>query len=180
MLDVKRQRRTALHGDVGIEFGRLDDTQQFDAGIATMRDGELIDHRDAEPRLDQRADRGAEPRPDRDVVAEFVAGKDLGHDPAVGIGGVDADQRIADHFRSRNLLAPGEFVSKRHDAKQFARCQRQEVEAGVVEPIAHGDAIAAVEQEIIDGLLDLEDVDVDAKLGVAPPHALDGAGHHDL
>ena len=85
--------------------------QQFDAGIAAMGHGELVDHGDAEPGLDQRADRGAEPRPDGDVVVEFVAGEDLGHDPAIGIVGIDADQRIADDFGGRDLLAAGEFVA---------------------------------------------------------------------
>ena len=40
-----------------------------------MRDGELVDDGDAEPGLDQRADGGAEPRPDRDVVGQFIAAK---------------------------------------------------------------------------------------------------------
>ena len=75
---------------------------------------------------------------------------------------------------------PGKFVPARHDAEQLARRQRQEVEAGVIEPIAHGDAIAPAEQQVIDGFLDLEDVDVDAQLRVAPPDSLDGARHHDL
>src|SRR3954449_11509892 len=77
VLDVKRQWRATLHRDPGIEFGRLGNAQQFDAGIAAMGDGELIDHGDAESGLDQRADRGAEPRPYRDVVAEFLARENL-------------------------------------------------------------------------------------------------------
>ena len=40
-----------------------------------MRDRELVDHGDAEPGLDQRADRGAEPRPDGDVVGQFLRAK---------------------------------------------------------------------------------------------------------
>ena len=83
----------------------LDDPQQFYAGKAAMGDGELIDHRDAEPCLDQRADRGAEPRPDGDVVVQFIAREHLGHDAPVGIVGIDADQRIADDFRRGDLLA---------------------------------------------------------------------------
>ena len=50
----------------------------------------------------------------------------------------------------------------------------------MVEPITHGDAIALVQQQIVDRLLDLEDVDVDAQIGIAPPDPLDRAGHHDL
>ena len=50
-----------------------------------MGDGELIDDGDAEAGLDQRADGGAEPRADGDVVVEFLAGEDLGHDPAIGV-----------------------------------------------------------------------------------------------
>ncbi len=145
-----------------------------------MGDGELIDHRDPEPGLDQRADRGAKPRPDRDVVAEFIAGEDFGHDAAIGVVGIDADQGIADDFRRRDLLAAGQLVAIGDDAEQFTRGQRQEVEAGMIEPVAHGDAIAPAEQEIIDGLLDFQDIDVDAQFRIAPPHPLDGAGYHDL
>src|SRR5882672_11226568 len=50
----------------------------------------------------------------------------------------------------------------------------------MLEPVAHGDAIAAAQQQIIDGLLDLEDVDIDPQIGIAPPHPLDRARHHDL
>src|SRR5665213_4245348 len=72
MLDVQRKRRAAFHRDIGVEPGRLDNPQQFHAGIAAMRDRELIDHRNAEPGLDQRTDRGSETRPDGDVVGEFI------------------------------------------------------------------------------------------------------------
>src|SRR5258708_14682571 len=65
MFDVMRQRRAALHCDISVELGRLGDAQQFDAGIAAMGDGELIDHRDPEPGLDQRADLESKTRPDR-------------------------------------------------------------------------------------------------------------------
>ena len=75
ILDVQRQRRAALRRDVGVESGRLGDAQQLDAGVAAMGHGELIDDRDAEAGLDQRADRGAEPRPDGDVVAEVLRAK---------------------------------------------------------------------------------------------------------
>jgi hypothetical protein len=67
-----------------------------------------------------------------------------------------------------------------HDAEQLARRQRQEIEAGVLELVAHGDAIAPAEQEIIDRLLDFQDVDVDAQVRIAPPHPLDRARHHHL
>ena len=40
--------------------------------------------------------------------------------------------------------------------------------------------ISAAEQQIIDGLLDLEDVDVDPQIRITPPHPLDRARHHDL
>ena len=71
-------------------------------------------------------------------------------------------------------------MPRRHDAEQFAGRQRQEVEAGMIEPIAHGDAIATAQQQIIDGLLDLEDVDVDPQLRIAAPNPLDRARHHHL
>ena len=50
----------------------------------------------------------------------------------------------------------------------------------MIEPIAHGDAIATAQQQIIDGLLDLEDVDVDPQLRIAAPNPLDRARHHHL
>ena len=82
--------------------------------------------------------------------------------------------------RGGDLLAARELVAGRHDAVQLARRERHEVEAGMIEPVAHGDALALAEQEIVDRLLDLEDVDVDAQIGIAPPDALDRARHHDL
>src|SRR5206468_318537 len=54
------------------------------------------------------------------------------------------------------------------------------VEPGMLEPVAHRYALAAAEQEIVDGFLQLEDVDVDAEIGIAAPHALDRARHHHL
>ena len=77
-------------------------------------------------------------------------------------------------------LRPASSWPDRDDAEQLARRKRQEVEAGVIEPIAHGNAITSAEQQIIDGLLDLEDVDVDSQFRVAPPHPLDRPRHHDL
>src|SRR6476660_6671803 len=96
MLDVKRQRRTTFHRDVSIEFRGFDDPKQFDTREAAMGDGELIDDGDTEPCLDQRADRRAEPRTDSYIVLEFLAGKDLGHDAPIGIGRINANQRITD------------------------------------------------------------------------------------
>src|SRR6185436_3715251 len=131
MFGVKRQRRAALYRDVSIEFGGFDDPKLFDTGEAAMGDGELIDHGNTEPRLDQRADRRAEPRTDGYVVLEFLAGKDLGHDAPIGIGRINANQRITDDFRRRDLLAARKLMPDRHDAEQLARRKRQEVEAGV-------------------------------------------------
>jgi len=53
MLDVKRQRRAALHCNVSIEFGGLDDSEDFDTRVATMGYGELIDDCDTKPGLAQ-------------------------------------------------------------------------------------------------------------------------------
>src|SRR3954466_10088809 len=142
MLDMERQRRAAFHRNVSVEPGRLDNPEQLDAGIAAMGDGELVDHGNAEAGLDQRAYGGAEARADGDVVTEFLARKYLRHDPPIGIVGIDADQRIADDLGSRDLLASREFVPRRYDAEQLARRQRQEIEAGMIEPVTHGDAIA--------------------------------------
>src|SRR6266404_3923653 len=50
----------------------------------------------------------------------------------------------------------------------------------MLEPVTHGDAIATTEQQIVDGLLDLEDVDVDPQFRITAPHPLDRARHHDL
>src|SRR6266702_5895022 len=48
------------------------------------------------------------------------------------------------------------------------------------EPVAHRHALAAAEQEIVDGLLELEDIDVDAEIRIAAADALDRARHHHL
>ena len=53
MLDVKRQRRAAFHRNVSVEPCRLDDAQQFDAGITAMGDGKLVDHGNAETLLQE-------------------------------------------------------------------------------------------------------------------------------
>src|SRR5882757_433064 len=180
MLDVKRLRRTALHRNVSFEFGGFDDWYQFEAGKAAMGNSELVHDGDTQSRLYQRADGRAKPRTDGDVVFEFLAGKNFGHDAPVGISWVNADQRIADDFRRGNLLAACKWVTERDDAEQLARRKGQEVEAGVIEPIAHRNAIASTKQQEIDRLLDLEDVDVNSQVGVTPPDALDRAGHHNL
>ena len=56
MFDVQRERRAAFHRDKSIEPGRLRNLKQFDAGIAAMRDGELIDDCNSKTCLDQRTD----------------------------------------------------------------------------------------------------------------------------
>src|SRR4051812_36118248 len=180
ILDMKRQRRAALHRDIGVESRRLGDLDQLDAGIAPMGHRELVDDGDAEPRLDQRTDRGAEAGADGDVVLEAVAREDLGHDPPVGIVGIDADQRIGRDLGGGDLLAPGELVARRHDGIELARGERHEVEPGMLQAVAHRHALAAAEHEIVDGFLELENVDVNAEIRIAPPDPLDRARHHDL
>src|SRR4051795_2440881 len=167
VLDMKRQRRAALHRDIGIESRRLGDLDQLDAGIAPMGHRELVDDGDAEPRLHQRADRGAEAGADGDVVLEAVAREDLGHDPPVGIVGIDADQRIAGDLGGGDLLAAGELVARRHDAIELAGGERHEVEPGMLQAVAHRHALAAAEHEIIDRFLELENVNVDAQIRIA-------------
>src|SRR5712692_3240863 len=73
MFDVQRERRAAFHSDVGVEASGLGDPNQLNAGIAAMRDGELIDHRNSKTCLDQGTDGGAETRSDGDVVGQFMA-----------------------------------------------------------------------------------------------------------
>ena len=73
MFGVKRKRRAPLYRDVSIELGGFDDSKQFDTRKAAMGDGELIDDGDAEPRLDQRADRGTEPRSTTGIGDAIVA-----------------------------------------------------------------------------------------------------------
>src|SRR5215475_8277201 len=116
---------------------------------------ELIDDSNTKPRLDERADGCAEPCTDGDIVVELLAGKDSRHDPPVGICRVNAYQRVADDIRRGNLLAACKLMPHRHDAEQLPRRKRQEVEAGVIEPIAHRNAITSAEKKKIDGLLDL-------------------------
>ncbi len=45
--------------------------------------------------------------------------------------------------------------------------ERHEVEPGMLEPVAHRDALATAEQQIVDGLFELADVDVDAEIRIA-------------
>ena len=59
-----------------------------------VRDRVLIDHRDPEPGLDQRADGRSEACTDRELVGKIPFTKDVGHDPPVGIARVDPDQRM--------------------------------------------------------------------------------------
>src|ERR1700756_1678551 len=66
MAGIRRERRAALDGDVGVETGRLLNFQQPDAGNAAMRHRELVDHGDPEARLHQRADGVAEAGADGD------------------------------------------------------------------------------------------------------------------
>src|SRR5258706_7558493 len=132
MLDVKRQRRAALHRDVSIEFGTVDDAQQFNAGETAMGNGELIDDGDTKPGLDQDADRSAEPGANGDIVVELLAGKDFGHDATIGVSRINPYQRIADDFRCGYLLATRKFMAFGDDAKQLARRKGQEVEARVI------------------------------------------------
>src|SRR5216684_7749399 len=53
MFDVQRERRAAFDRDVGVEASGLGDPKQLNAGIAAMRDGELIDDRNSKTCLDQ-------------------------------------------------------------------------------------------------------------------------------
>src|SRR3954468_11338035 len=50
----------------------------------------------------------------------------------------------------------------------------------MLQAVAHRHALAAAEHEVVDGFLELEDVDVDAEIRIAPPDPLDRARHHDL
>src|SRR5580704_2789230 len=127
MLDVKRQRHAVLNRNVGIEFGRFDDSQLLNAWEPAIGDGELIDDGDTKTGLDQCADGSAEPCADGDIVAQFLAGEDFGHDAAIGVSRINADQRIPDHFRCGYLLATRKFVAFGDDAKQLARRKRKEV-----------------------------------------------------
>src|SRR5258708_2273428 len=116
MFDVKRLRRAALHSNVSFEFGWFNDWYQFEAGKTAVGNSNVGRDGNTEPRLYQRADGRAEPRTDGDVVVELLPPKDLGHDASVGISWVNADQRIADDFRRRNLLAACKWVTDRDDA----------------------------------------------------------------
>ena len=119
-------------------------------------------------------------RADRDVVGQFVARKQLRHDAAVRIGRVDADQGKARHFGGRDPLATGERVILRHDAEQAAGGQRQEIQRGMIQPVADRGAVALAKQQIVDHLLEFEDVDVHLQVGVALADSLYGTRHHDL
>jgi hypothetical protein len=58
--------------------------------------------------------------------------------------------------------------------------QRQEIRGWMFEPVAHRHQLALAEQDVIDGLLNLEDVDVQPEIGVNLPQLLDDAGHDDM
>src|SRR6185312_12567137 len=66
------------------------------------------------------------------------------------------------------------------DAIEAAGSEGEEIQRRMVEAIADGGAIALVEQEIVDHLLDLENIDVHLQVGVALADLLDRARHHDL
>lgn len=176
MFNVERQRRVTLDRDVGIQSGRLHDPYHFDTGEGAVSECELIDDSDTKSGLDERADCRAEPCADGDIVVELLAGKDFSHHPPIGICRVNANQWAADDFRRGKFLATRKLMPNRHNAKQLPRRERQEVEAGVIETIAHCNALTSAEQNKIDGLLDLGDVDIDRQVGVTPPHPLDGTG----
>src|SRR6202043_2931949 len=80
MFDVERERRAAFHRDVSVESGGLGNPKQINAGIAAMRDGELIDDCNSKACLDQRTDGCSETRSDGDGVAQLIAREYFGHD----------------------------------------------------------------------------------------------------
>src|SRR5450631_4952226 len=72
MFDVERERGAAFHRNVSVESRGLGNPKQVDAGIAAMRDGELIDNCYSKTCLDQRTDGCSETRSDGDVVGQFI------------------------------------------------------------------------------------------------------------
>ena len=50
----------------------------------------------------------------------------------------------------------------------------------MLELVADGDDLALAEQEVVDGLLDLEDVDIDQQVWKLGADVGDGARHHDV
>ena len=43
----------------------------------------------------------------------------------------------------------------------------------MLQPVTHGDAIALAQHQIVDGLLDLQNIDVDPQIGIAAPDPFD-------
>ena len=58
--------------------------------------------------------------------------------------------------------------------------QGMEDHAGMIEAIAHGHQFAAPVQQVVDGLLDFQDVDVHYQIGILLAQALDGPWHQEL
>ena len=180
VLTVARQDGVATERDIGLELRRFDDRQGDDVRPGAGGQGELVDHRDAEPTSDQGAHHGAEARLDRDLVGEAEAREDAGHDAAVGIVGIDADQRMAHDVGSRDAALARQRMGLGHDAEQPALGQRLEGHHRMVEARAHGDGLALAQQDVVERLLELQHVHVDQQVGEALAHALDGARHHDV
>ena len=130
-------------------------------------DRELVDHCHTHALPYQRADRGAEPGPDRDVIGEPGVEENPGHDPSIGVVGIDADQRIGDDVPGHDGCSRGQRMALRHDAEQAPSGQRLEGQHRVIVVVAHRDHLAASEQQVVDRLLQLEDVDIDQQLGKA-------------
>ena len=66
------------------------------------------------------------------------------------------------------------------DGDELAGAEQAEVERGVGEVVGHRHELAALEEEVVDRLLDLEDVEVDVELGEAPADVADGARGEEL
>src|SRR5260370_222856 len=67
-----------------------------------------------------------------------------------------------------------------HDADKMAVRQRLALESWVIEARTHGDNLALSEQQVVDGLLDLQQVDIDRQVRKPGQKQLDRTRDHHL
>ena len=87
-----------------------------------------------------------------------------------GIAGVDTDQRLVGDLGDREAGGIRQAVAFGQDDHELAGADLAEGERGVVEAVAGGDELAPLQQQVFDGLLDLQHVQVDVELGEAAAH----------
>ena len=103
-----------------------------------------------------------------DLIFEPGAREYVGYYAPVRIARLDADQGMGRNLRSGDPGPRRERMVFRHDAIELSLRQRLEGDRGMLETRAYCRCFAAPKQKKVDRLLELEDVEIDQKIGVAP------------